>query len=102
MRHANSLVIMAVGALLTLLGSAGPSAAQTDQGVYQQVPGLQIFQNDNVVRPTAGVEEYKCNSEKGTCRCTSASDCNQMQKDKVCATDSTACVDDECVCNWQR
>jgi len=100
MRHANSLVIMAVGALLTLLGSAGPSSAQTDQGVYQQIPGLQIFQNDNVVRPTAGVEEYTCDSVKNKCTCTGPGDCNQMQKDKVCAKDYQ-CHEDECWCTWR-
>ena len=102
MRRANSLVIMAVGALLTLLASADLSSAQMDQGVFQVNPDIRFLENNTNVRPTAGVEEYTCDSDKGTCRCTTASDCNQMKKDKVCATDTTACVAEECQCNWQR
>jgi hypothetical protein len=100
MRCANSLVITAVGALLTLLGSTGLSSAQTDQKVYQLVPGLQILDNNTNVRPTAGVEEYKCDSEKNTCKCTSASDCDKMKTDGVCAKDYK-CLDDECWCTWR-
>ena len=76
---------------------------QQDQPQLQQVqpaqPTIKTPGAGTNVKPTGGVAEYKCDSEKNTCKCTSASDCNKMRTDKACAKDMV-CHEDECWCTW--